>query len=130
VVRPVLQQIEAMLAGGADVEGLVSIALAAGSEIELPEEELNGAVRRAMLLLAAGGDPTRELELDGRAVTALAADLDSHARRQELTVRLRTLHPPAAGLPLVERSLARLLADDDLAWRTFACALLAHELGS
>jgi hypothetical protein len=129
-MRPVLQQIEAMLAGGADVEGLVSIALIAASEIELPEEELNGAVRRSVLLLAAGGDPTRELELDGRAVAALATDLDTRARRDELRQRLVALRAPSAGLPLVEGSLARLLADDDLAWRTFACALLAHELGS
>ena len=33
-------------------------------------------MRRAELLLAAGGDPRRELELDGRAVTSVADDLD------------------------------------------------------
>jgi Na+/H+-translocating membrane pyrophosphatase len=37
---------------------------------------------------------------------------------------------PAAGLPLVEGALARLVADPDLAWQAFACAVLAHELGS
>jgi hypothetical protein len=128
-VRQVLSQIEEMLAGGAETEGLVSIALVAGSELELPEDELNGALRRAMLLLAAGGDPRRELELDGRAVSAVAADLDSHARREELNERLAALRPTAAELPLVEGALARLLADGDLAWQTFACAVLAHELG-
>ena len=128
-MRQVLSQIEEMLAGGAETEGLVSIALIAGSELELPEEELNGALRRAMLLLAAGGDPRRELELDGRAVTAVAADLDSQARRDELNERLVALRPTAAELPLVEGALARLLADHDLAWQTFACAVLAHELG-
>ena len=128
-MRQVLSQIEEMLAGGAETEGLVSIALVAGSELELPEEELNGALRRAMLLLAAGGDPRRELELDGRAVTAVAADLDSRARREELNERLAALRPTAAELPLVEGALARLLADRDLAWQTFACAVLAHELG-
>ena len=128
-MRTVLNQIEEMLAGGAETEGLVSIALVAGSELELPEEELNGALRRAMLLLAAGGDPRRELELDGRAVTAVAADLDSQARREELNERLVALRPTAAELPLVEGALARLLADHDLAWQTFACAVLAHELG-
>jgi len=128
-VRQVLSQIEEMLAGGSETEGLVSIALVAGSELELPEEELNGALRRAMLLLAAGGDPRRELELDGRAVTAVAADLDSQARRDELNERLVALRPTAAELPLVEGALARLLADHDLAWQTFACAVLAHELG-
>jgi hypothetical protein len=130
LVRPVMRQIEEMLATGGDVEGLVSLALAAGSDIELPEDELNAAVRRSVLLLAAGGDPTRELELDGRAVTALAADLDAPGRRNELAARLAALRQPAAGLPLVEGALARLSADSDLAWRSFACALLAHELGS
>jgi hypothetical protein len=130
LVRPVMRQIEEMLATGGDVEGLVSLALAAGSDIELPEDELNAAVRRSVLLLAAGGDPTRELELDGRAVTALAADLDAPARRNELAAQLAGLRQPAAGLPLVEGALARLSADSDLAWRSFACALLAHELGS
>jgi hypothetical protein len=130
LVRPVMRQIEEMLATGGDVEGLVSLALAAGSDIELPEDELNAAVRRSVLLLAAGGDPTRELELDGRAVTALAADLDAPGRRNELAARLAGLRQPAAGLPLVEGALARLSADSDLAWRSFACALLAHELGS
>jgi hypothetical protein len=130
LVRPVMRQIEEMLATGSGVEGLVSLALAAGSDIELPEDELNAAVRRSVLLLAAGGDPTRELELDGRAVTALAADLDAPARRNELAARLAGLRQPASGLPLVEGALARLSADPDLAWRSFACALLAHELGS
>jgi hypothetical protein len=126
----VLGQIEEMLAAGGEDEGIVSIALVAGSELELPEDELNGALRRAVLLLAAGGDPTRELELHGRAVTALAADLDDPGRREELIVRLRVLRSSASGLPLVEGALARLLADRDLAWQAFACAVLAHELGS
>jgi len=125
-----MRQIEEMLATGAEVEGLVSLALSAGSDIELPEDELNSALRRSVLLLAAGGDPTRELELDGRAVTALAADLDTPARRHELAVHLAALRSPASGLPLVERALTRLGAEPDLAWRSFACALLAHELGS
>jgi hypothetical protein len=129
-VRDVLSQIEEMLAAGGHEEGVVSLALVAGSEIELPEDELNAALRRSLLLLAAGGDPHRELELHGRAVTALAADLDVPARRRQLAERLATLRRPAAGLPLVEGTLARLLADGDLAWQAFACAVLAHELGS
>jgi hypothetical protein len=129
-MRPVLSQIEEMLASGGEDEGVVSLALVAGSELELPEDDLNAALRRAVLLLAAGGDPRRELELDGRAVTALAADLDAPGRRVQLAERLATLRAPAAGLPLVEGAIARLLADGDLAWRAFACAVLAHELGS
>jgi len=129
-VHDVLGQIEEMLTAGGQDEGIVSLALVAGSEIELPEDELNAALRRSLLLLAAGGDPQRELELHGRAVTALAADLDVPARRRQLAERLATLRPPAAGLSLVEGALARLLADGDLAWQAFACAVLARELGS
>jgi hypothetical protein len=129
-VRDVLRQIEEMFAAGGQDEGVVSLALVAGSEIELPEDELNASVRRAMLLLAAGGDPRRDLELRGRAVTALAADLDAPDRRRQLAENIATLRRPAAGLPLVEGALARLVADRDLAWQAFACAVLAHELGS
>ena len=123
-VRDVLRQIEEMLAAGGQEEGVVSLALVAGSEIELPEDELNASLRRAMLLLAAGGDPHRELELHGRAVTALPE------RRRQLAEKLATLRAPAGGMALVEGALARLLADQDLAWQAFACAVLAHELGS
>jgi hypothetical protein len=129
-VRPVMRQIEEMLATGAQEEGYVSLALSAGHDIELPGEELNAALRRAVLLLAAGGDPHRQLELNGRAVTALAGDLDRPERRMQLEQKLASLRRPAAGLPLVEGALARLLADRDLAWQSFACAVLAHELGS
>jgi hypothetical protein len=129
-VRDVLSGIEEMLAAGSEDEGVVSLALVAGSELELPEDELNASLRRAMLLLAAGGDPRRELDLNGRAVSALAADLDAPDRRRQLAEKLATLRRTAAGLPLVEGALARLLADRDLAWQAFACAVLANELGS
>ena len=129
-VREVLGQIEAMLASGAQDEALASLALVAGADIELPEDDLNAALRRAVLLLAAGGDPTRELELHGRAATAVAEDLDAPAPRAQLADKLATLRAAAAGLPLVEGAIARLLADRDLAWQAFACAVLAHELGS
>jgi hypothetical protein len=129
-VVDVLRQIEEMLATGGEDEGVVSLALVAGSEIELPEDELNASLRRAMLLLASGGDPHRALELHGRAVTALADDLDAAERRRQLAERLGDLRRPAAGLPLVEGALARLLVDRDLAWQAFACAVLAHDLGS
>jgi hypothetical protein len=129
-VRDVLSGIEEMLAAGSEDEGVVSLALVAGSELELPEDELNASLRRAMLLLAAGGDPRRELDLNGRAVSALAADLDAPDRRRQLAEKLATLRRTAAGLPLVEGALARLLADRDLAWQAFACAVLARELGS
>ena len=53
----------------------------AGRKIAIDDDELNGAVRRAELLLAAGGDPHRPLDPFGRAATALADDLDTPERR-------------------------------------------------
>jgi hypothetical protein len=97
---------------------LVSVAWLAGRSVELDEDELRGPVRRAVLLLAAGGDPGRELELDSRAVTALATDLDRPGRRAELAAALESLRAGAA----------ELLADPERAWLAFACAVLADEL--
>jgi hypothetical protein len=97
---------------------LVSVAWLAGRGVDIDPDELHGAVRRAMLLLAAGGDPHREPELDGRAVTALAAELDRPERRAEL----------GAGLRRLQAGASSLLADPELAWRALACALLAEEL--
>jgi hypothetical protein len=91
-----------------------------------PEVDDRGAVRRALLLLAAGGDPHRSLELDGRAVTALAADLDSPERRRALGAGLAAL--PVEGLPRVAAAVARLLGDPDLAWRAYAAGVLGAEL--
>jgi hypothetical protein len=79
-----------------------------------------------MLLLAAGGDPHRSLELDGRAVTALAEELGSPERLDALAAALASL--PVEGLPRVAAAVVRLLADRDLAWRAFAAGLLAEEL--
>ena len=81
-----------------------------------------------MLLLAAGGDPHRELDPGGRAVTALADDLDSAARRRQLAAALADLRAAAAGLPAVTTALDALLGDADAAWRWLAAALLADEL--
>jgi hypothetical protein len=97
---------------------LVSVAWIAGRGVDLDPEELQGALRRALLLLAAGGDPRREPELDGRAVTSLAAELDRPERRAELAAALRELR----------NATAELLTDPDLAWRAFSCALIAEEL--
>jgi len=102
----------------------------AGGGIGIDEDELHGAVRRAVLLLAAGGDPQRELELDGRAVTALAAELDSPVRRASLTQWLAGLLAMAKGLPAVGAGLIRLLQDDELALRAYAAGLLGEELAA
>jgi hypothetical protein len=104
------------------------LAWIAGADVPVGEDELRGAVRRAMLLLAAGGDPHRALELDGRAVTALAAELDRRERRTELARGLEALRAEAAGLPAAEAALEALLEDGDLAWRSYAAGLLGEEL--
>jgi hypothetical protein len=127
VTREWLEGLEQTLASEPH-EGLAAVAWLAGREVELDEGELHGARRRSMLLLAAGGDPQRGLGLDGRAVTALAADIDSPERREELAAGLARLRGDAAGLALVGAALNALLRDSDLAWRAFACGLLAEEL--
>ena len=81
-----------------------------------------------MLLLAAGGDPRRPLELDGRAVTALAAELDTPERRAALIRGLEELRADAAGLVQTEAALEALLGNADLAWRAYAAGLLGEEL--
>lgn len=58
---------------------LVVLASVAGARVPIGEDEVRAAARRALLLLAAGGDPERGLDLDGRPVSALADDL-SHRR--------------------------------------------------
>ena len=105
-----------------------ALALVAVPAPVVQPDELNPALRRAMLLLAAGGDPHRELELDGRAVGALAAELDRPERRAEVSRGLEALRAEAAGLATVTRALDELLLDADLAWRAYVCALLADEL--
>ena len=100
----------------------------AGRAVELDEGELNGAVRRAELLLAAGGDPHRPLDPFGRAATALADDLDTPERRASLVHALEALRPEVAGLRGARESLALLLSDPGLAWRAYATALLAEAL--
>jgi hypothetical protein len=124
-VRPVLERLEQ---GGAGLDPLPPLALVAGQAVPLDPDELHGARRRALLLLAAGGDPQLGLELDGRAVTALAEELRSEERQEALAGALAALRSEAAGLPLVSMALEQLIADAELAWRAFACALLAEEL--
>ena len=82
-----------------------------------------------MLLLAAGGDPHRELEIDDRAVKALAGDLFTEPRRAQLASGVDELARCAHELPVVRAAALFLAADVELAWRLFALALLAEELG-
>jgi hypothetical protein len=82
--------------------------------VPLTEEERNAAVRRALLVFAAGGDLHREPALDEPAVRELARDLDLPERREAL---------------LAASDELTALGDSDLAWRAYACGLLADALG-
>jgi hypothetical protein len=123
-VRELLELLEA----GPSNSLLLGLAWLAGQEIEVDEEERRATLRRAELLLAAGGDPRRELELDGRAVLAVAEDLDDPAARAELARGLEGLAADAEGLPEVAATLTLLRAEPELAWQGYACALLAEAI--
>ena len=104
------------------------LAYLAGQEVEISDEELNGARRRAMLLVAAGGDPHRALGVDDRAVKSLAADLYGDERRAQLGAGIDALVLLVRELPTARDAALFLAADVDLAWRLFALGLLAEEL--
>jgi hypothetical protein len=126
--RAFLQQLEERLSGGEPVEAEVSLMLLAGQGVPVDEDELRGATRRSVEILAAGGDPRRDLDPEGRAVTALADDLDEPGRRAALADGMTSLRALLDGLPLLTARLDALTADESLAWRWFACTLLAEEL--
>jgi hypothetical protein len=107
---------------------LPSLAWLAGQELQLDPDEVKAALRRAELLLATGGDPRREVDLDGRAVEALAADLGDDEARDGLEDALARLTADSEGLAAVSDGLARLRAQPDLAWRCYAGALLADAI--
>jgi len=125
-VRELLELLEA----GPRNSLLLGLAWLAGQEVDLDPDEVKATVRRAELLLAAGGDPRRELELDGRAVTSVAEDLDESDARDQLEDSLARLAAASEGLPGVSDALAQLRAQPDLAWQSYAGALLAEAIGS
>jgi hypothetical protein len=121
--RPRLADLEA-----SELDLPVVLAWLVAERVPLDEAELNAARRRAMFVLAAGGDPHRELDLDSVAAARLADELETPERREALAEALGRLEADAKGLPRVSAALASLLADPDLAWRSLALALLADEL--
>jgi hypothetical protein len=123
-VDSVLRQLEAGELG----DPLAVLAYVAGQQVELPEAELREARRRALLLLAAGGDPRRELDVDQRAVKALAVELFTEERRARLGAAIDDLVLLARELPRVREAALYLAREVDLAWRLFALGLLAEEL--
>ena len=94
--------------------------------LAIDEDELNAARRRAMFVLAAGGDPHRDLDFDSVAAERLAAELDAPERRAALAEALERLD--TNGLETVDAAVASLLDDRELAWRCLGLALLADEL--
>lgn len=94
----------------------------------MDEAERSGAIRRAQLLLAAGGDPRRQLDPGDRAVRAVAEDLDAETARAQLRAGLEGLGRDSGDLPRVSAARTRLLDDPELAWRLYACALLADAM--
>jgi hypothetical protein len=104
------------------------LAYIAGQAVDLDGDELNGARRRALLLVAAGGDPHRELDVDDRAVKAVAADLYTEERRTQLARSIDALVLRVRDLPTAREAALFLAGDVDLAWRLFAFGLLAEEL--
>jgi hypothetical protein len=125
-----MRELLELLEAGPGDNLLPGLAWLAGQEVELDPHEVKATVRRAELLLAAGGDPRRELELDGRAVTAVAEDLDEPGARDQLEDSLARLAAASEGLVAVSEGLARLRAQPDLAWQSYACALLAEAIGT
>jgi hypothetical protein len=126
--RAFLADLEQSLANQEADEPDAVLALLAGRDVALEEDEVRGARRRAVQLLATAGDPRQAVDVEGRAVRAIAADLDRPERRQMLAEGFATLEATAEGLPHVLDHVARLSADEDLAWRWFACTVLADEL--
>jgi hypothetical protein len=117
-----------VLEGLGEVERWVSAAWVGGRDVPLPEDELNEALRRALVVRAVGGSPQREVTLEEEAVLRLADELDSPDRRAALSGRLATLRERMDS-PAAVAALDALLADGDLAWRCFAAGRLAAEVG-
>jgi hypothetical protein len=124
-----LETLLARIDAGELGDPLPVLAYLAGQAVVVDQAELNGARRRALLLVAAGGDPHRRLEVDDRAVKALATDLYDLDRRTQLARSLDALVLQVRDLPVAREAALFLVADVDLAWRLFSLALLAEELG-
>lgn len=125
-MRRRLEELEQSRLDPRSSELLVVLCWLVRERVAVDEGELNAARRRAMFVLAAGGDPHRDLALDSVAAERLAAELDTPERRTRLGKALDAL--PADDLPAVLGALEALRTDPELAWRSFALALLADEI--
>ena len=128
-----LESLESTLAGDEGTEalanGLVVLATVAGRDVHVDSDEAHGAARRSLVLLGAGGDPDRGLDLHGRAVGSIADDLRTVDRQIALEEGLRELRLQAEGHPHVSEALRGLIDAPDVAWRAYAAGILAQALG-
>jgi hypothetical protein len=125
-----LYQLEAIVADAEAGVAVVTVASVAGRDVPLDDDEVHGEVRRALLVLAAGGDPERGLDLNGPAVVRFAEELDTPERRDELAAGLERLAAEALGHPHTSELVHALRDDPETAWRAYACAVLAEELSA
>jgi hypothetical protein len=124
--RSRLEALEAASFEASSGELLVALVWLVLGKLPIAKDELNAARRRAMFVLAAGGDPHRELDFNSVAAERLAGELDTPERREALARALSELD--AEGLPTVSSGVQILQSDADLAWRSLGLALLADEL--
>jgi len=125
-IRARLEELEGSELGPRSSELQVVLCWLVQDEVPIDDDELNAARRRAMFVLAAGGDPHRDVGIDSIAAERLADELDTPGRRKQLTGALGEL--PVVDLPAVTEAVESLCADPELAWRSFALSLLADEL--
>ena len=125
-IRARLEELEGSELDPRPSELLVVLCWLVQDDVPIDEGELNWARRRAMFVLAAGGDPHRDVGLDSIAAERLAGELDTPERRAQLAAALGEL--PADDLTAVTGAAESLCADPELAWRSFALSLLADEL--
>jgi hypothetical protein len=125
------QALEAIEAGGpTPPEAAAALAAAVLDELAVEGPALAGPLRRSLLLLAAGGDPRRELEPHGRAVRALAAEVARLVPPDELCAPFARVREASAGLTVLETVAASLEASPGDAAVAVALALLADELAA
>jgi hypothetical protein len=125
-IRARLEELEGSELDPRSTELHVVICWLVQDDVPIDDGELNAARRRAMFVLAAGGDPHRDVDLDSIAAERLADELDTPERRAQLAAALAEL--PAENLPAVTAAVQSLRADPGRAWRSFALSLLADEL--
>jgi hypothetical protein len=128
VPRSRLEELEGSGLEARSGELLVVLVWLVAADLGIEENDLNAARRRAMFVLAAGGDPHRELDHDSIAAERLSAELDTPELRRALSEALDGLADDADGLETVTEALDLLRSEPDLAWRSLALALLADEL--